>query len=155
MSNQHPEIWTLGLKNSNADKSITWDQTFPNFNEPDVLIIDLNSLTDEILERIDKSKLREARNQIFNKFVNGGTIIFIIAPYHEMAAKANNNIKGRPDSNINNIKSKVIIRNPPIYSGCSNYYLSPIDFTTTKVPEGKKNQISAKYFFFFLSIQDP
>jgi hypothetical protein len=64
------QIWTLGLKSSNADKSITWDEPFPNFNEQDVLIIDLNSLTDDILTRIDKSKFREARNQIFNKFVN-------------------------------------------------------------------------------------
>ena len=43
------QIWVLGLEDSNADQSITWDQPFPNFNEQDVLIIDLNTLTNEIL----------------------------------------------------------------------------------------------------------
>jgi hypothetical protein len=101
------------LKDSNADKSITWDQPFPNFNEQDVLIIDLNTLTDEILGRIEKLKLRIARDQIFNKFVNGGTIIFITAPFRSVGLKA-----------------------PTI----SNYYLSPISFTVTNV-EGKRIEL--------------
>lgn len=44
-----------------------------------VLIIDINSLTGEVLERIDKSKFREARNQIFNKFVKKLLMLLLIS----------------------------------------------------------------------------
>jgi hypothetical protein len=151
METTDPQIWVLGLKESNADKTITWDQPFPNFNEPDVLIIDLNSLTDKVLERLDKSNLREARDQIFNKFVNGGTIIFFTASYHLFVPKDDEHTKAQ--KRVPNVKVKLVnlpIHLNPIYS---NYYLSPIEFKTPNVAAGKriKCQQDNEFFSSYLS----
>src|SRR5687768_13651294 len=77
------EVWVLGATNQNADKTIKWHSQFPNFSEPDVIIINLQSLTLNVLEHIDKDKFRNARQQIFDKFINGGSLIFITAQYAE------------------------------------------------------------------------
>lgn len=66
MGTEHREVWVLGSKSLNADRYIHWnDPSYPNFHEPDVLVIDLDSLDEGILQRINKTKFEAARNQIF------------------------------------------------------------------------------------------
>jgi hypothetical protein len=53
-------IWVLGAKNDNADKSILWNEEFPNFADPDILIINLSSLDRKMRDKIDKSSFHIA-----------------------------------------------------------------------------------------------
>src|SRR5438876_2058687 len=101
-------VWVLGENVSNADKSISWDSPFPNFSDPDLLIINLQSLTEDVLKRIDKTKYREAQNTILDKFLNGGLVIYITAPYY-------------------------FYSDPIVYS---NYDFAPVYFNTKQVQEG-------------------
>ena len=71
------KIWILGNKHTHADKSILWDEPFPNLGDPDVLIVDLTPLTKEILDRTDKDKLNQLSFILRDKFLHGGTIIVL------------------------------------------------------------------------------
>jgi len=115
-----PIIWILGNRNPNFDKSITWDAVFPNLSEPDVLVIDLTTLTEEVLNRIDKTKLQVAQQVILDKFFHKGIIIVITAPYFHVS-----------DAHF-------------IYS---NYYLSPVEPQTVIVPEGTNIKFDKKHDF--------
>lgn len=103
-------IWVLGEKNTCADKSIDWDSQFPNFADPDIVIVNLFSLTEQILQIIDKSKYQQAMNDLQDKFLNGGKLIFITAPFIEYS-------------------------DPTIYS---NYDLAPVQFHTINVSEANR-----------------
>ena len=76
-----PVVWVIGEKNTNADKSIDWDSKFSNLVDPDIVIVNLSSLTKDVLERIDKSKFEQARLDLHDKFLGGGKIIFITASF--------------------------------------------------------------------------
>ena len=119
MRAKDPEVWILGSKNPNADRSTLWNQsTYPNFHEPDVLIINLDSLTETILH-IDKTKFQVARNQIFTNFINGGNIIYMISRRREAQRK--------------NAETTVARK----YSGRYSTKLSPIDFQI-QITEGSR-----------------
>jgi hypothetical protein len=77
------KIWVLGAKSYNADKRIGWDSEYPNFSDQDILIINLCSLTMEVLERIEK-KYIQIRQSILNRYSHGGIIIFVTAPRFTM-----------------------------------------------------------------------
>ena len=71
------KIWILGNKHPHADKSILWDEPFPNLGDPDVLIVDLTPLTKKILDRTDQDKLNQLSSILCDKFLHGGTIIVL------------------------------------------------------------------------------
>ena len=79
------KIWILGNKHTHADKSILWDEPFPNLGDPDVLIVDLTPLTKEILDRTDKDKLNQLSFILRDKFLHGGTII-VLTPSKPLSA---------------------------------------------------------------------
>ena len=79
------KIWILGNKHPHADKSILWDEPFPNLGDPDVLIVDLTPLTKEILDRTDKDKLNQLSSTLCDKFLHGGTII-VLTPSKPLSA---------------------------------------------------------------------
>jgi hypothetical protein len=58
-------IWILGARNDNADRSIQWNEAFPNLVDPDILIVDLNSLDRNMRDRISKTRLYLARDGIW------------------------------------------------------------------------------------------
>jgi hypothetical protein len=59
MRTRSNQVWVLGSKNQNADRYILWShKSFPNFHDPDVLIINLSSLDEEVLRYIDKTKFQ-------------------------------------------------------------------------------------------------
>jgi|CXWL01.1.fsa_nt_gi hypothetical protein len=100
-------IWTLGIKSKKADKSISWTDKIPNLADPNIIIIDLGSLTQEILDIVSMDELKTISTTIYDKLFNGGTIIFIT-------------------SHIVYNKSRSF----------SNYHLCPLKITVNKVPEG-------------------
>ena len=125
-------VWVLGADNSNADKCIQWDSSFPNFADADVLIVNLQSLTKEILQR-NNDKMKRAAHEIFEKSINQGELVFITAP------KIISSTIGVPYS----------------------YILSPVDFQTQVVSSGTQMKFNenhrfkryfsqVKYFDFFL-----
>ena len=71
------KIWILGNEHTPADKSILWDEPFPNLGDPDVLIVDLTPLTKKILDRTDEDKLNQLSSILCDKFLHGGTIIVL------------------------------------------------------------------------------
>lgn len=73
------KIWVLGSENPNADKSINWNNKFPNFTDPDVVIVNLQSLNKNIIQRINKDEYKLARDLMWDRFIRGSTLIFITA----------------------------------------------------------------------------
>jgi len=73
------KIWVLGSKNPNADKSVQWDDKFPNFTDADIVVINLQSLNKNVIHRINKDEYKLARDLIWDRFIQGSTLIFITA----------------------------------------------------------------------------
>ena len=101
-----PKIWVLGGKSRNADMSIPWNAPFPNFADPDILIINLDTLDDEAIQGIDKNMLQKAMLDITDKFMYGPATIVVIASVHS-------NEKGHP----NRVLSPVSFRTVPVQEG--------------------------------------
>ena len=74
------EIWVVGSTNTNADRSLNWHSLPSNFNDPDIIIMNLNALNQDILRHVNKEKFRKSKNDIFNKFLNGGNFVFLTSP---------------------------------------------------------------------------
>lgn len=118
-------IWILGSSNPNADMSIPWEsRSYPNFSDPDELLIDLTTLKEDTFEHIDKSQLEIARQTIVDRFLNGGNTIFITAEYFLLED-----------------------RSPQTQERYYNYYLSPFSLKTEKVPKGSVISPSENYIF--------
>lgn len=106
-------VLLLGGKNTNVDESFEWDyELTPNIHEPDIIIIDLTTLTQQVLANNTK-KYEELTQLLFNKFINHGFIIFITNP---------------------KISSSGYI----LSNSATNYFLSPIEFETIETAPGKK-----------------
>jgi hypothetical protein len=119
------KIWVLGAKSNYAHDDFEWYDGFPNFSDPDILIINLTSLTKEVLESIQRTRSAEyinARNSIKDKFISGGTLIFIIA--HRFSLSENYDV-------------------PHL----SNWYFSPFSIGTANVKDGRVVRPSQDYEF--------
>ena len=69
------EIWVLGRRIQNADKSFLWDEPIPSISDADVVIIDSNTLP-STQEHI-ASDIYEIRNELSDKISSNGTVIVI------------------------------------------------------------------------------
>jgi hypothetical protein len=78
------KVWVLGSKNPNADKSVEWNDKFPNFTDPDVVIVNLQSLNKNAIQIINKDEYKLARDLMWDRFVQGNTLIFITAAHTEI-----------------------------------------------------------------------
>lgn len=138
-------VWLLGGRHPNADESITWDDEFPDLSRPDVLVVDMTTLTKSVLERIAPNLDRPHRS-IRDNFLNGGTVVVITMP----------NFYVHPYD----------IRPSGMQSPCmySNYYILPAELITaeqagTEITVGDKN-IFKEYaegvesFFFYIKNYD-
>ena len=76
------EIWVLGKKNKNADKSFLWKENIPSISDSDVIIIDYSTLTKENLDSIEV-KLEEIQTELEDKFIHDGIIILIYSNFLE------------------------------------------------------------------------
>ena len=73
------KVWVVGNRHPAADRSVSWNEDFPNMSEPDVLILDLTTLTSDMLKSIfDKDNWHQAADLIMDKFVQGDGIIIVI-----------------------------------------------------------------------------
>lgn len=109
----NPKIWVLGGYGTKADKHIEWPYSWPYFGDPDILIINLQSLSEQVLALLEPEKVIKAEQIIFDRFVHGGNVIIITSPRLEKEVKHNL---------------------------LTNYYLSPIDVNTKTVDEGHEIQ---------------
>ena len=128
-----PKIWTIGCGKNNSDLSIDWMDVLPNLYEPDIIIMNLESLDENVLKHIDKEQFNEMINKIFNKFITKGTLIYIISDekHVEEGAKEYKNTEKKPYySNPTLLYKTHGIR-------YSNYDVSPINFKMDIV-NGKK-----------------
>ena len=73
-----PQVWLLGNSHPAADRSIAWRGRLPNLGDPDVLIVDMTTLTEETLRGIDDAELDRAQRSIDDKFFGGGGAIIVI-----------------------------------------------------------------------------
>lgn len=108
---QTPQVWLLGSRHQCADKSIRWSDPLPNLSDPDIIIVDLTTLTKKVLARMDKEKLMQMQQSITDKYHSRGVIIAIT----------------QPSFNITEAGSTY-----------SNYTVLPIELETKNVPEGKR-----------------
>ena len=121
-------VWLLGNSHPNADRSIGWDaDPLPNLGDPDMLLVDLTTLTPPVLERIGREKLEQAQPLIRDKILNRGIVVVMTqatlfaGPFHLL------------DKNTSSIP-RSYLDDPLIYS---NYQIFPTRLTTRKVPKGK------------------
>lgn len=117
---QDLQVWLVGNRHSNADKSIGWDDPFPNLSDLDVLVADLTTLTEPVLRRIDKAKLDQARKLLEDRLFSGGTIVIITQPVHSTG----------PGGALPGSASPT-----PAYT---NYHIFPLSIRTMAVPDGTR-----------------
>ena len=77
------DIWVLGSKHQNSNKSVDWNLPFPNFVNSDVLIINLQTLLPHISqynEEFSHALYYEARRYIFDMLMTGAKQVIVILP---------------------------------------------------------------------------
>ena len=116
-------VWLLGRDHPHADRSLEWDGSFGNLSDPDVVIVDLTALTEQILRRIDKTELDQAQKSIESKLLYGGTVVAITQP--EFSIPSRRPLAGSPASPLG---GQLLV--PYRYS---NYHILPINIVTTRV----------------------
>ncbi len=75
------KIWTLGTKNTDADREISWDSVLPNYADANILIINLRTLSTSKLVHNNREDHFKAQKAILDKCMNGGKVIIITASY--------------------------------------------------------------------------
>ena len=120
---RNPQVWLLGNRHLGADISIGWDDEFPNLSDPDVLVVDLTTLTEEILYKTDWQKLAQAREALRDKLFHGGSIIVV----------SQRRIFARPP----HVPPADAVQPPRPYSP-SNYSIFPVSLETKSVPAGRR-----------------
>lgn len=107
------KVWLLGSRHPNADNSIGWEGDLSGLGKADVLIVDMTTLTEDVLVKIAK-KLDQAHKSIRDRFLSGGTIVVITHPYFSVHPR------------IIEPSGK---RSPYRYS---NYHILPAELTTVQ-----------------------
>ena len=73
-----PPVWLLGNDYPAADKSIDWRGSIPSLNDPDILIVDITTLTEDTTYQIGRYMLGHIQKSIRDKFFYGGSTIVVI-----------------------------------------------------------------------------
>ena len=119
-------VWLLGNAHPNADQSLEWDEDFGNLSDADVLIVDLTTLTEYTLQRIDRAMLGRVQSSIRDKLLYKGTTVVITQP----------EFSTRPVGDDS--------RDSCTYS---NYHILPVSVNTRKVPTGFKVRARSDHVF--------
>lgn len=130
-------VWLLGSRHPNADRSIGWDDEFPNLSDPDVLIVDLTTLTGRTLARLDQQKLDYARKVLRDKLFHKGIIVVISQP------------KLSPEPPPAQTVTHRTFHTPEISArhSYSNYTILPASLYTKNVSEGHKINMGCEHDF--------
>ena len=139
-------VWLLGNRHSGADKSIDWYADSLNFSDPDVLIVDMTTLTKNVLAKI-AVKLDRTHKSIRDKFLGGGTVVVITRPHFSFHPP---------------ILLPIGMQSPYMYS---NYHIFPVILTTveecgTRIKVSNKNTFKEyvkgiESFSFYIKSYDP
>ena len=131
-------VWLLGNSHPSADRSIGWDDDpFPNLSDPDVLLVDLATLTVPVLERIGKAKLEQARPLIRGKILNRGIVVVMTQPLLFAA------LFRIPDKSASSIPHPYL-DDPLVHS---NYQIFPTQLVTKSVPKGETIVVDQEHDF--------
>ena len=135
---QDRRVWLLGNTHPSANRSIGWDdEPFPYLGDPDVLVVDLTTLTRQVLERIGKAKLDQVRSLIGDKILNHGTVVVITQPLLQV-------VPGLGMGEKAPLPLVPYQRDPLVYS---NYQIFPTQLMTRNVPDGKIIVADAGHMF--------
>ena len=124
------QVWLLGNKHTAADKSIGWHDQLPNLGDPDALIVDMTTLTEDVIRKMGGKKLDRIRKYIEDKFLSGGGTIAVITAA-EFSVPLHDPASGRS------------IGPPPggasiTPNARSNYSILPVALDTVPVADGHK-----------------
>lgn len=126
---QDQQVWLLGNEHPSADRSIAWDaDPFPDLADLDVLIIDLATLTEERLSRIDNENLTQVGKSIENKVLGGGTVVVIT--HHGLSVTPWDKSSGKPIVPPNGYSS--------VSRACSSYRILPVILKTVQTTSRSK-----------------
>lgn len=124
------QVWLLGNSHLNADRSISWDDTLPNLADSDDLIVDLTTLTRDVIRRIGSQKLGQARKCIEDKFFGGKGSVIVVITTDEFSAPPLDDATGLP------IDSRPgPLADPHAHS---NYRILPVVLSTAPVADGSR-----------------
>lgn len=111
-------VWVLGSDHTCADKSIGWHGPLPNLADASVLVVDMTTLTKEVLERMGKPRLDLLQSFIRDKLLNNGIVVVITQPSlfirHDLPSDSTSSPPGSRTS-------------PP---RLSNYHMFPVEIPT-------------------------
>ena len=131
-------VWLLGNSHPSADRSIGWDDDpFPNLSDPDVLLVDLATLTVPVLERIGKAKLEQVRPLIRDKILNRGIVVVMTQPLLFAVPFR------IPDKSASSIPNPYL-DDPLVHS---NYQIFPTQLVTKSVPKGETIVVDQEHDF--------
>ena len=77
-ADRSPPVWLLGNDHPGADRSIDWRGGIPNMSDPDILIVDMTTLTEDTTYQIGRYTLGHIQKSIRDKFFYGGSTIVVI-----------------------------------------------------------------------------
>jgi len=80
-------IWVLGSEHLNAHKSIPWRPSFPNFSNCDVLIVNLQSLSETLSGSMIGALYNEARRYIFDMLMTQEKEVIVISSSNQHLLK--------------------------------------------------------------------
>ena len=124
------QVWLLGNTHPAADRSIGWRDRLPNLGDPDALIVDMTTLTEDAIREMGAGKLGQIRRYIEDKFLGGGGTIAVITAA-EFSVPLQGLSPGRP------------IAPPPggalaAPRARSNYSILPVVLDTVPVADGHR-----------------
>lgn len=128
---QDRQVWLLGRSHPSADKSIGWGaDPFPDLADPDVLVIDLTTLTEKALSKIDNANLRQVGKSIDDMVLGGGTIV-VITHQEFSAPPYSRSSSGRLHAPFNGY--------PAGSHACSSYRMLPVILKTAQIPSKSRS----------------
>lgn len=122
------QVWLLGNDHPAADRSIGWRDPLPNLADPDVLIVDMTTLTEGAIREMGDGNLNQVKKQIEDKFLGGGTIVVVTAA--KFSVTSQNSAPGLPISPLGGAAAGPYAR--------SNYSMLPVALDTVPVPAGRE-----------------
>lgn len=130
-----PLIWILGAESPRADRSFTWDKEIPILSDPDIIIVPISILKSKDIGSLRQSELLSIRHRIFEKFISGGKIIFILG--EELSYSEPQSVPKH---------TKYYLSNPTIKK--ANYLISPIELDLRKISDLKIWNAEDRDFFY-------
>ncbi|MDF0680191.1 MAG: hypothetical protein P0116_04420 [Candidatus Nitrosocosmicus sp.] len=119
-----PVIWLLGGMSKNVEKSIRWTEDVPILSDPDILLVSLPSFNYKVSKSLGIHKLIPIREKIFNKFLSGGKIVFIIEKNKTY------DLEQSTIKNDSHYPNPLVLR---VSEPISNYFMSPLQFNLGEV----------------------